>query len=886
MDTSAAITVDRVNLNDDFHCMRQNLSPKSLVERRSSANFTDAPRKRNPSSVLSNATDEIYSSSSETGILSAECPQDSHSETQQSVPRGSSDSVTAPREINGKSLKRKSCHPSDEVTERSEVQQISSSNDRPGGKRTFGYPASTRILLDIPCRVCKDHSSGKHYGIYACDGSPVGNVNSPTLYGMSANSSPKRFALREQYISFRTRRRSIRRNRQYVCKNRASMEDKSGTGNCRIDKSHRNQCRACRLRRCLEVGMNRDAVQHERGPRNSTLRHQVAMYFQDKMKNSVTNHNGHDDLTQIAHPDSAVIPDIQLPPVSALPNSPHASCGRPTVPTFPLLSPLAVTTNSFPFLQSPPFSFSPNPSQASYGDYVKSMGYFFPQMTGVQDCVTSALARTASATDVISNLNHSSKPRLAGWGAPLLDLSLANERSSELPVRENPKPVLASSWMKAVEFAKLFLPDLFSFSQMCQQNDKLSKEMRPGLVHDVNTMSVHPSDHTRSKNPTAPTVSSLGTNQQLTVKTGSENPVNWNFGSNPLYNLYTQGFLQSARHPVAIHEPGSANKISTSLFPRNCEMVSKPEKSTRLSTSSFLNVSVDAEDMNRKLNSGTSVFALNLRTDQEKFPTVPKIPLLKPTCLGTYDQQTQHPPFGSLVHQLFRMITWAVQIRQDLQSSGNNGELRITPNQFSAFVADRWEVLLTLTALEGTFTTVRNMDSTGSGNAQFSWLIEMRRCWNRLLGLPDSSPHVFQTRTDLMMDQQFQPILFNLVNVNPEEHEFYWLKMFILFGRKNDLALNSSEVPHQVENSMKQLAFTVCEQRLQGATVRRDQLLMFLSTVQLTLERKDDHKSSWLENHLCTALRVSSTQLYSLVYWMVLAAIESTEQAEICPTRG
>lgn len=30
--------------------------------------------------------------------------------------------------------------------------------------------SSGRILLNIPCKVCHDYSSGKHYGIFACDG--------------------------------------------------------------------------------------------------------------------------------------------------------------------------------------------------------------------------------------------------------------------------------------------------------------------------------------------------------------------------------------------------------------------------------------------------------------------------------------------------------------------------------------------------------------------------------------------------------------------------------------------------------------------------------------------------------------------------------------------
>ena len=98
--------------------------------------------------------------------------------------------------------------------------------------------SSSRILYDVPCKVCGDFSSGKHYGIFACDG----------CAGFF--------------------KRSIRRGREYGCK---SGEEDS----CVIDKTHRNQCRGCRLRRCLKVGMNREAVQHERGPRNSTIRKQM-----------------------------------------------------------------------------------------------------------------------------------------------------------------------------------------------------------------------------------------------------------------------------------------------------------------------------------------------------------------------------------------------------------------------------------------------------------------------------------------------------------------------------------------------------------------------------------------------------------------------------------
>ncbi|XP_057693620.1 nuclear receptor subfamily 2 group C member 1 [Corythoichthys intestinalis] len=83
------------------------------------------------------------------------------------------------------------------------------------------------------CVVCGDKASGRHYGAISCEGC-------------------KGFF-----------KRSIRKNLLYTCR---------GSGECAINKIHRNRCQFCRLQRCIAVGMKQDSVQCERKPMDAPNR--------------------------------------------------------------------------------------------------------------------------------------------------------------------------------------------------------------------------------------------------------------------------------------------------------------------------------------------------------------------------------------------------------------------------------------------------------------------------------------------------------------------------------------------------------------------------------------------------------------------------------------
>ncbi|XP_018614704.1 retinoic acid receptor RXR-alpha-A isoform X3 [Scleropages formosus] len=80
------------------------------------------------------------------------------------------------------------------------------------------------------CAICGDRSSGKHYGVYSCEGC-------------------KGFF-----------KRTVRKDLTYTCRDNKD---------CTIDKRQRNRCQYCRYQKCLAMGMKREvllntAVQEER----------------------------------------------------------------------------------------------------------------------------------------------------------------------------------------------------------------------------------------------------------------------------------------------------------------------------------------------------------------------------------------------------------------------------------------------------------------------------------------------------------------------------------------------------------------------------------------------------------------------------------------------
>ncbi|XP_033096151.1 nuclear receptor subfamily 1 group D member 2-like isoform X2 [Anneissia japonica] len=143
--------------------------------------------------------------------------------------------------------------------------------------QTIQKPTSTQSSpqQNSTCQVCGDKSSGFHYGVLACEGC-------------------KGFF-----------RRSSKRDKEYTCRH--------GDGTCIIGRMNRNRCQHCRYKKCLSVGMSREAVRYGRVPTRSKVKSPGGT-TRKKSTDSEYSLSENDDIPPVAMPMNGHETHYEVPP--------------------------------------------------------------------------------------------------------------------------------------------------------------------------------------------------------------------------------------------------------------------------------------------------------------------------------------------------------------------------------------------------------------------------------------------------------------------------------------------------------------------------------------------------------------------------------------------
>merc|ERR1719422_1854854 len=174
------------------------------------------------------------------------------------------------------------------------------SSSSQSAQRKTAYTAKAQIEI-IPCKVCGDKSSGVHYGVITCEGC-------------------KGF--------FRRSQSSVT---NYQCPRQK---------NCVVDRVNRNRCQFCRLQKCMQLGMSRDAVKFGRMSKKQREKVEEEVNFhqsQNRLRGSTGSGTSPDPWNSTVPPDTTSQGETCVFPPSSWP--PYPDQGQPSPYTAPNQNP-------------------------------------------------------------------------------------------------------------------------------------------------------------------------------------------------------------------------------------------------------------------------------------------------------------------------------------------------------------------------------------------------------------------------------------------------------------------------------------------------------------------------------------------------------------------
>ncbi|TPP56090.1 hypothetical protein FGIG_03605, partial [Fasciola gigantica] len=687
------------------------------------------------------------------------------------------------------------------------------------------------------------------------------------------------------------------------------------------------------------------AVQHERGPRNSTLRQQVAIYLQERVKQQ----SHHQQREQSA--DSGK-PDLQMLPRKSWSVKRHSNN---SVVNSSLTEPFNAAYYGF--------------ANGRVGEVNPSDLFLQTDTNNVRLHQQNDLSTTLGSGHFMNPLGHSSAFDMFGaFGNPITDPncsmlgpdpfhglnrlieaqkftdnsdfvctstnSVVTGRLPALPIPQNFGPTnfqerstrdeaplnpelpraadlngtaltSASTWTKALEFARFHFPQLFPIASALPTSTGTVLDTGPNIA-EVTSKSSTPSfcspgmfgsitSGQFNPNSFIPCATSIGSRASM-MNCTKLNPEADTLPNNS--SQFSTFCLQS--YLTRLMEMGLSQTSSfgwSEFLPFKSLMPPVPPFAPRSISPKHVvhSNSSPAVDSITTMNVVTGAPLFVQGSEQNGSTASPEISSNAYTnetggfSVSTADSLT---PSAFAHQQIFQLIMWLSTRRPDIQlSAANNGKLRMSTEQLSALVIDRWNALYCLTAMEQVYTRAQNPNSMHGSDAYVKLTEQLQTIWSRLmLPSPTTVEGTMDRETDmtnrgldtqtLPADHPFRPLLSQLAMLRLRIDEFEWLRMLALVEpQRRNLTARSEPyeaVSSRVLEDLHEEVVRLYDQQHPDNAGRREQLTMFLSMLHLVMQACHHRDPDWMERYFRTTLDPPVRHMTPFIQNMLTAALGVT----------